>query len=267
MIAYAGYIDFMDTRIIVVDEADTFITMRSLVTTQQILEYPTPGQHQTLLLSATLPEYTEMLVGRYLRGDYVNIFIGWKGKNLGQEFHLTNDDDEKLTKLFELFEGETNPSGTLIFVATPTMVENIANALKRFNYPTAIMHDRLDQIQRELSIRRFVTNDVEVMVATSLAGRGLDMHNVTHVINFDLPMEIHEYIHRIGRTGRIGNIGRATTFFNPEYVSSTLYRCTYTSIDSGFCCLQDAPIVDDLVRFLEDGGTTVPDFLTLIKAH
>lgn len=104
---------------------------------------------------------------------------------------------------------------------------------------TSIHGDR-KQSERELAIREFRSGKRKVLVATSVAARGLDIKGVTHVINYDMPKDIQEYVHRIGRTGRVGNRGKSTTFFNPDF---------------------DSEVAPDLARILKGAGQPVPDFL------
>ena len=104
---------------------------------------------------------------------------------------------------------------------------------------TSIHGDRL-QREREEALRDFRTGKRKVLIATSVAARGLDIKGVTHVINYDLPKDVQDYVHRIGRTGRVGNRGKATSFYDPE---------------------NDASISGDLARILKESNQSVPDFL------
>lgn len=116
----------------------------------------------------------------------------------------------------------------------------LASLLSETEFPTTSIHgDRL-QRQREEALADFKSGKMKVLIATSVAARGLDIKNVNHVVNYDLPTSIDEYVHRIGRTGRVGNNGRATSFFDPE---------------------NDTAIAGDLVKILEGAGQEVPDFL------
>ena len=116
----------------------------------------------------------------------------------------------------------------------------IAAFLSENNYPTTSIHgDRL-QRQREEALADFKSGKMAILVATAVAARGLDIKNVAHVINYDMPKAIDEYVHRIGRTGRVGNRGRATSFFDPD---------------------DDAPLRSDLIRILKQAGQPVPDWL------
>lgn len=135
---------------------------------------------------------------------------------------------------------QENPDGTIVFVETKRGADFLASLLSETEFPTTSIHgDRL-QSQREMALADFKSGKMKVLIATSVAARGLDIKNVNHVVNYDMPSSIDEYVHRIGRTGRVGNNGRATSFFDPE---------------------SDSAIAADLVNILEGAGQEVPDFL------
>lgn len=116
----------------------------------------------------------------------------------------------------------------------------LASLLSETEFPTTSIHgDRL-QRQREEALADFKSGKMKVLIATSVAARGLDIKNVNHVVNYDMPTSIDEYVHRIGRTGRVGNNGRATSFFDPE---------------------NDTAIAGELVKILDGAGQEVPEFL------
>jgi len=138
-----------------------------------------------------------------------------------------------------------NADGTIVFVETKRGADFLASLLSETDYPTTSIHgDRL-QRQRELALADFKSGRMKVLIATSVAARGLDIKNVRHVVNYDMPNSIDEYVHRIGRTGRVGNNGRATSFFDPEH---------------------DTTIASDLVKILEGANQEVPDFLRSYSA-
>ena len=135
---------------------------------------------------------------------------------------------------------QENAEGTIVFVETKRGADFLASLLSETDIPTTSIHgDRL-QRQREMALADFKSGKMKVLIATSVAARGLDIKNVNHVVNYDMPTSIDEYVHRIGRTGRVGNNGRATSFFDPD---------------------GDAGIATDLVNILEGAGQQVPDFL------
>ena len=124
---------------------------------------------------------------------------------------------EKFSKRDKLKEilTEVGTDRTLVFVATKKNADFLATFLSGEGFPTTSIHgDRL-QRERETALRDFKTGKFPILVATAVAARGLDIKGVAHVVNFDMPNEIDEYVHRIGRTGRVGNTGRATSFFDP----------------------------------------------------
>ena len=129
---------------------------------------------------------------------------------------------------------------TLVFVETKKNADFLAAFLSGEGFPTTSIHgDRL-QREREEALSDFKTGKMPVMVATAVAARGLDIKGVAHVINYDMPKSIDEYVHRIGRTGRVGNKGKATSFFEPN---------------------ENAEIASALIKILRDSQQTVPDFI------
>lgn len=127
-----------------------------------------------------------------------------------------------------------------MFVETKRTADFLASLLSETKISSTSIHgDRL-QSERETALREFRSGKRKVLIATSVAARGLDIKGVTHVINYDLPKEVQDYVHRIGRTGRVGNRGKSTSFYDPE-------------TDSG--------LADDLARILLDANQPVPEFL------
>lgn len=123
-------------------------------------------------------------------------------------------DDEKRSKLLEILrENNKNDGLTIIFVETKRMADTVCGYLRDNKVHATAIHGDRTQAEREESLRAFRTGEVPVLVATAVAARGLDIPNVMHVISFDLPSDIDDYVHRIGRTGRAGNTGLATAFF------------------------------------------------------
>ncbi len=130
--------------------------------------------------------------------------------------------------------------GILVFVETKRTADFLACLLSETKIPTTSIHgDRL-QREREEALRDFRSGKMKLLIATSVAARGLDIKNVSHVINYDLPKSIDDYVHRIGRTGRVGNRGKATSFYEPT---------------------EDAALAPELVRILSQAGQEVPGFL------
>lgn len=128
----------------------------------------------------------------------------------------------------------------LVFVETKKTADFLASFMSETKMSSTSIHgDRL-QREREEALRDFRTGKRKVLIATSVAARGLDIKGVTHVINYDLPKDVQDYVHRIGRTGRVGNRGKATSFYDPK---------------------QDTGIAGNLARILKDAGQAIPEFL------
>lgn len=192
------------------------------------------------MFSATFPKPIQQLAGEFL-SNYIFVTIGILGgacSDVSQAFYEVSR-KEKRKKLTELLE-ERDPQGTLIFVERKADADFLATFMSNTKFSATSIHgDRL-QSQRELALREFKDRTRMVLIATSVAARGLDIPNVTHVINYDMPKSIDEYVHRIGRTGRVGNQGRASSFYDP---------------------MGDSGIAEDLVKILSQAGQEVPAFL------
>lgn len=147
----------------------------------------------------------------------------------------------KKKKLMEILAGVADVSGTIIFVDSKRMADFLAAYLSEMTYATTSIHGARSQRERENALKAFASGKMQLLVATSVAGRGLHIPGVRHVINFDLPTTIDTYVHRIGRTGRLGEQGRATSFFDPE---------------------QDRSIAPGLIKILDQAGAKVPFWLT-----
>ncbi|XP_043513014.1 ATP-dependent RNA helicase vasa [Frieseomelitta varia] len=242
-----GRIKFSSLQFFVLDEADRMLDMGFLPDIEKIVDHDTMvplGERQTLMFSATFPDEVQYLAKRFLN-NYLFLAVGIVGgacSDVEQNFYEIPKNKKK-DLLREILERENDAGtldGTLVFVEMKKRADFIAVFLSENNYPTTSIHgDRL-QRQREEALADFKSGRMSVLVATAVAARGLDIKNVSHVINYDLPKGIDEYVHRIGRTGRVGNRGRATSFFDPE---------------------DDAPLRGDLVRILKQAGQPVPDWM------
>ncbi|XP_043583700.1 ATP-dependent RNA helicase vasa [Bombus pyrosoma] len=241
-----GRIKFSSLQFLVLDEADRMLDMGFLPNVEKIVDHETMSNtRQTLMFSATFPDEVQHLAKRFLN-NYLFVAVGTIGGacvDVEQNFYeVTKGKKKDLLK--EILQREYDAGtlqGTLVFVEMKKKADFIAVFLSESNYPTTSIHgDRL-QRQREEALADFKSGKMSVLVATAVAARGLDIKNVAHVINYDLPKGIDEYVHRIGRTGRVGNRGRATSFFEPE---------------------DDAPLREDLIKILKQAEQPVPDCLT-----
>ena len=208
-------LDLSQVTTIVLDEADEMLSMGFVEDIESILKQ-TPENRQTALFSATLPSAIQKLAKTYMK-DPLSIAI--KGDHLTvdsieQRYYLINDRD-KLAALSLLFEVEPI-TRALIFVRTRAGTGDLTNALNSRGFPAETLNGDLTQDARERVVARFRNNQIKVLVATDVAARGLDIDDISHVINYDLPDEIELYVHRIGRTGRAGKTGISLTLLSPK---------------------------------------------------
>lgn len=199
-------------RFMVVDEADEMLEMGFIDDVETILA-ELPEERQTALFSATMPNVIRQLARKYLK-DPKQISIDPEKKTvpeIEQRFYRVRE-DQKLASLTRLLEME-EVKCALIFTRTKARAQELADEMNRVGYPAESLHGDLNQARRESVLNRFRTNLVSLLVATDVAARGLDIDDVSHVFNYDMPQDAEDYIHRIGRTGRAGRKGVSVTFF------------------------------------------------------
>ena len=210
------------TSFLVLDEADRLLDMGF---EQQILEIlnTTPKPRQTLLFSATMPPEVEDLAGKYLVKP-VKVKVGTVSAptaNVSQSLEKVPNGNAKIDRLCRMVVEEkmesvahgNAPPMSIVFVERKAKAEDVADMLNAEGVATASLHGGRTQGEREAALRDFTRGLCSVLVATDVAARGLDVKGVQHVINMDLPRSFEDYVHRIGRTGRNGMTGRATSFY------------------------------------------------------
>lgn len=200
---------------VVLDEADEMLSMGFIDDIETILK-AMPTSRQTALFSATMPSPIRRLAERYMRTPR-SVTIQHKQLTVAtieQRYYLVNAAD-KLAALTRIFEVETITSA-LIFVRTRVSAGELANALTVRGFPAEALHGDLSQEAREHVLGRFRRHQLTVLVGTDVAARGLDIEDISHVFNYDLPHEPELYVHRIGRTGRAGKTGIAVTLLTPQ---------------------------------------------------
>lgn len=167
------------------------------------------------MFSATFPKEIQLLARDFLN-NYIFLAVGRVGstsQNITQKI-LWVDEDTKRATLLEILEGCEPDCLTLVFTETKKGADQLDNFLYDHRFGSACIHGDRNQREREEALAYFRSGRTPILVATAVAARGLDIPNVKLVINYDLPSDIDEYVHRIGRTGRVGNMGLATSFFN-----------------------------------------------------
>src|SRR2546428_1652713 len=210
---------FRDVNILVLDEVDRMLDMRFLPDVRRIVEKISTDR-QTLLFSATLPPEIERLAAWVLR-DPALVEIGVRRAPAATATPAVYPlaAEQKFDTLVALPQ-PPNVASALIFCRTKHGADRIAHQLKEGNHSVAVLHSNRTQRERIEALQGFKSGKYEVMVATDIAARGLDIAGVSHVINYDVPEHAEDYVHRIGRTGRAQNVGDAFTLMNGEEVSA-----------------------------------------------
>jgi ATP-dependent RNA helicase DDX3X len=206
-------------------------------------DMPRVEDRQTLMFSATFPRDIQMLARDFLK-DYIFLSVGRVGstsENITQKVEYVEDHDKR-SVLLDILHTHGTTGLTLIFVETKRMADSLSDFLINQRFPATAIHGDRTQRERERALEFFRNGRCPILVATAVAARGLDIPNVTHVINYDLPTDIDDYVHRIGRTGRAGNTGIATAFFNRG----------------------NRGVVRDLLDLLKEAHQEVPAFLESI---
>ena len=200
-----------DIRTVVLDEADRMLDMGFIGDITAIIE-ETPTDRQTLFFSATITPEIEKLVNGFLRDPQtVSVRTADTSESVDQDVVETNGKDHKLDTLVNMLS-DSEFEKVLVFGETKFGVQRLSDHLDGCGVPSTAIHGNKSQSQRQRALKAFKDDRVRVLVATDVAARGLDIPNVSHVINFDQPHTYEDYVHRIGRTGRGGATGKALTF-------------------------------------------------------
>jgi len=200
---------------VILDEADEMLDMGFLDDINTILS-KCPEERQTMLFSATMPPNIKKLADTYLKNpEHVSVVPKQVSAPSVEQYYVEVQEQQKFEILSRLIDMEA-PDLAIIFGRTKRRVDELSEALKKRGYSAEGLHGDLSQNQRDMVMRKFRDGSIDVLVATDVAARGLDVSGVTHVFNFDLPQDPESYVHRIGRTGRAGKEGVAITFVTPR---------------------------------------------------
>nr|WP_028401272.1 DEAD/DEAH box helicase [Ectobacillus panaciterrae] len=225
-------IRLQNVETVVLDEADEMLNMGFIEDIEAILT-DVPEDHQTLLFSATMPEPIRRIAERFMT-EPKHIKVKAKEVTMPniQQFYVEVQEKKKFDILTRLLDIQS-PELAIIFGRTKRRVDELSEALTLRGYAAEGIHGDLSQAKRLSVLKKFKEGSIEVLVATDVAARGLDISGVTHVYNFDIPQDPESYVHRIGRTGRAGKTGLAMLFVTPREVGQlkNIERTTNRKID------------------------------------
>ncbi|MBA9029222.1 MULTISPECIES: DEAD/DEAH box helicase [Bacillaceae] len=200
---------------VVLDEADEMLNMGFIEDIESILSN-VPGERQTLLFSATMPDPIRKIAERFMKDPtLVRVKAKEMTVSLIDQYYIELRENEKFDTLARLLDIQT-PELAIVFGRTKRRVDELSSALNIRGYSAEGIHGDLSQAKRLSVLKKFKEGSIDVLVATDVAARGLDISGVTHVYNFDIPQDPESYVHRIGRTGRAGKHGEAVTFVTPR---------------------------------------------------
>ena len=206
-----GFIDLDHLHHLVLDEADQMLDMGFINDVKKIIKL-TPSNRQTLLFSATMPLAIRELADTFLtRPKYISVTpISSTAENVSQKVYFVNKDDKRL--LLKQLIIQESLSNALVFTRTKHGADNIVKVLKKASIKAEAIHGDKSQNARQRVLEQFKNKEIDILVVTDIAARGIDIEQLPFVINFDIPNISETYVHRIGRTGRAGNSGLAISF-------------------------------------------------------
>ncbi|RXZ72590.1 DEAD/DEAH box helicase [Agromyces albus] len=237
-----GTLDLTELKYLVLDEADEMLKMGFAEDVETILA-DTPDDKQVALFSATMPAPIRRISKQYLH-DPEEITVKNKtttSVNTTQRYLIVSF-QQKIDALTRILEVE-NFEGMIVFVRTKNVTEELAEKLRARGYSAAAINGDVAQVQRERTVNQLKAGKLDILVATDVAARGLDVERISHVVNFDIPTDTESYVHRIGRTGRAGRSGDAISFVTPRerYLLGQIEKATRQPLTQ-----MQLPSVDDV---------------------
>lgn len=215
-------LDLSDIEFLVLDEADEMLNMGFIEDIETIMK-KTNESKRTLLFSATMPKEIAMIAKRHMKNQkIITVENKQLTTDLTDQIYFEVNEQDKFEALCRIRDIETDFYG-IVFCRTKVDVDNVTNKLIDRGYKAEALHGDISQYQRERILKKFKAKQLYILVATDVAARGIDVSNLTHVINYSLPQDPESYVHRIGRTGRAGKEGTAITFVTPEEYRKLLY--------------------------------------------
>jgi probable ATP-dependent RNA helicase DDX4 len=240
-----NWISLENVKYVILDEGDRLIDDGFVVDMRAMFTHPlmpSKSERQTLFFSATFKEEAQSVAREFMKPDYLFITVGMVGaanEDVKQEF-IQVERAKKKRELLQILQNNPDDK-VIVFTQTKATADIISSYLTSMGVQCTSIHGDRHQSQREEALSQFKRGLRRCLVASPVGERGLDLPKVSMVINYDMPNELDEYIHRIGRTGRIGNTGRAISFFDPD---------------------RDTKLINDLTRALKQAQQEVPDFFS-----
>eukprot|EP00930_Biecheleria_cincta_P055408 TRINITY_DN4172_c0_g2_i3.p1 TRINITY_DN4172_c0_g2~~TRINITY_DN4172_c0_g2_i3.p1 ORF type:complete len:568 (+),score=166.69 TRINITY_DN4172_c0_g2_i3:45-1748(+) len=238
-----GEVSLKSVLMLVLDEADRMLDMGFEPEIAKILA-AAPAERQTLLFTATWPKAIKKIAAKYMQEDYFHVNVGQTeelaaNKAVSQQFFKLGD-DEKDDKLWQILSGCTENHKMICFANTKRRIESFQKTFWAKGFDSVALHGDKQQADRDRDLAKFASGEHWLLFATDVCARGLDIKNVTHVVNLDMARDVESYVHRIGRTGRAGASGVSITFWNEAY---------------------DMECAPALVKIAKEAGQEVPDWL------
>lgn len=232
-----GYAEMKDLQFLILDEADRMLDIgfyQDIISIRKKL----PEKLQTLLFSATMPSKIKQLSKQILHQPYViELSVSKPAEGVLQAIYLVQDED-KTNLLVHLLKGkEEEYQSVIVFCSTKKAIQDIVRALKKSNFKTAGISSDLDQDDREEQLRLFKARRIQILVATDVISRGIDIQDISLVVNYHVPNDAEDYVHRVGRTARAASTGVALTLVSPREMGkfASIERLIETEIPKIAC--------------------------------
>lgn len=211
-----GYMDLSKVHTVILDEADKMLDMGFHPDIVEIISYLPKGKRQTLMFSATMPSKIRKLAKEVMQNQpkEISLALSKPAEGVDQRAYVVFDRQKK-DLLKHLLKNEKVDS-MIIFASSKLSVDGIASTLRKMGFDARPIHSDRDQSERQETLNAFKNKQFPIVVATDVLSRGIDIDSLSHVLNFDVPMDAEDYVHRIGRTARANTTGTAMTFINPD---------------------------------------------------